>query len=285
MIAVATALGAAAPSARADSDRRVGLVVTLSVNLSDDDARALATELAVAIRDKLGIDVIAGAEADRRLPPEGLPDECIGDPSCRNDLGRRLDADELLLLVVVKMGYDIHIDATWANVASGRTSSRPRVELTAGADRNKLLRDAVPLLLPHIKRDAAPASPQFVVVTRDGGDSGHRMTTPTWIATGVAGAGLIGGTVFALSARNKFDGLEQDECRLMQCTDDRIDGGKRHALYADILFGTALAAGTTAVVLYLMSGPDPAEAPKQGAPTVTAIVGDGTVGLGIGGAF
>ena len=48
---------------------------------------------------------------------------------------------------------------------------------------------------------------------------------------------------------------------------------------ADLLFGASLAAGTTAVVLYLISAPDPAE------PTVSAVAGPDSIGFVVRGAF
>ncbi len=271
-------------TARADRDRRVGLVVTVNVNVTAEEAAALSAELGEAIRESLPIDVIAGDETTRRLPPDGIPDECVAESACRNDLGRRLDADELLLLVIVRMAETIQIDATWANVASGQMASRPRIELPASGDRKQLLADAAPRLLPHVARESASnhaAGSQVVVIEKPvERDDGRRMTLPAWIATGAAGVALTGGVLFALSSRSKYADLDKMDCRTTQCSQDDIDSGRRAALVADVLFGTAIAAGTTAFVFYMISEPAPARE-----TTVSAAAGRDSIGLVVRGWF
>jgi hypothetical protein len=283
--AVAATFLAPAP-ARGDRERRVGLVVTIAVNVTPEEAQELAAELGEQIRRALPIDVIAGSETVRRLPPAGLPEECVGDVSCRNDLGRRLDADELLLLAIVRMGDVVQIDTTWANVASGRTASRPRIEIAASADRARLFAAAAPGLLPQVAAEAKASrtgSGQVVVIEKPGQpEDGRRMTAPAWIAAGVGAGALATGVILALSARSKFDALDGDDCRTTQCEQDRIDTGRRHALYADVMFGTALAGGTTALVLYLVSGASERD-PRP--PAVSATGSSDSFGLLVRGRF
>src|SRR5690606_4388952 len=67
---------------------------------------------------------------------------------------------------------------------------------------------------------------------------------PVWVATGVAGAGLVTGVIlggFALKQKADFD------VRPREATADK---GERLALFADVGFGIAAAAGITALVLY-----------------------------------
>lgn len=273
------ALSLVASVASAEDVRRVGVVVTTVVNMTDDEADAVAEQLGDALRAELGVDVIAGRESRRRLPEAGLPDECVAKPECRHDVGQRLDAAELLLLVVVRIGDRVQIDATWANVATGAVTSRPAVVLEAGADRAAAFAAAAPKLLPHLVRETKTGPDVVVVPVPPGTDDGRHMTTGSWIATGVAGAALIGGTVFALSARSKHDALGSDGCREMSCPQDRVDAMERHALYADLLYGAAIGAGVTAVVLYWRS--DAGQEP----PPVSVGAGPGELGLSIGGRF
>ncbi len=73
---------------------------------------------------------------------------------------------------------------------------------------------------------------------------------PMWVATGVAGAGLVTGIVLgglALKHKNDFDSNP---------TEALADKGERLALFADVGFGIAAAAGITAVVLYVTRDKD-----------------------------
>jgi hypothetical protein len=267
-------------AARAEAPRRIGVVVSARVNLSAAAAQALSAGLGEAIHAQLPVDVLAGAEAERRLPPGGVPEECIASADCRLDLGRRLDAEELLVLVVVELAGRVQIDSTWCHVASGKVTSRPAVVIAPGADRVAVLRAAVPRLLPHIRPERAPPAPQVVVVSAPGEPaSGRHFTAATWVATGVAAAALVGGTVFALSAARKFDSLDEDGCRSRACPGGDIDRLERHALAADVLFGVSTVSAVTGLVLYLRSGAAPRATPQ------VSVSASGTAMLGVGGVF
>lgn len=285
LITVALALALFSSTAQADEPRRIGIVVSVKVNVTDDEARALANSLGEVLRKERPVDIISGKETERRMPTEGLPDECVAKPKCRNDIGRRLDADELLMLVIVKMGNRVQIDATWANVASGKVTSRPQMVIEAGQNQAEIFKKNVPLLLPHIKKDS-PKGPNIVIVPSGGTNtsSGRRFTRGTWIATGVAAAALIGGGVFALSAQQKFSSLDDDGCREVACDQSDIDSMRSRALVADVLFTVAAASTVTALVLYLRSGGAKTES-KPKPPAVRVGVGKDSVGLSFGGSF
>jgi hypothetical protein len=73
---------------------------------------------------------------------------------------------------------------------------------------------------------------------------------PVWISTGVAGAGIVTGTILgslALVEKGKFDSHP---------TEGKADKGERLALFADVGFGIAAAAGITAIVLYVTRDKD-----------------------------
>jgi len=236
-----------------------------------------------AVRDQFGVDVIAGEETERRLPEAGLPDECVASAECRTDIARRLDADELLLLVIIKLGDDIQIDSTWAHAASGDTASRPRVTIAAHNDQAVVLAEAAPTLLPHMKQDKAPDPVREFIVVPPAADGRYQRTMPlaSWIGAGVAGAALAGGTVFALSARKRFHSLDDDGCRDKPCNPDRVDVLRKRALTADILFGVAGAAAITSVILYFAQ-PKGRSQPER---SLEIRPGPGAVGLSVGGDF
>ncbi|MDW8363425.1 MAG: PEGA domain-containing protein [Myxococcales bacterium] len=69
-----------------------------------------------------------------------------------------------------------------------------------------------------------------------------------WIAGGLAGAGLVGGTVLgflALGEQAEFDEMPSEET---------ADRGERLALFADVCFGVAAVSALTALVLYATGG-------------------------------
>jgi hypothetical protein len=273
---------------------RVGVVTALAVNASRAEADALADAMGAALADELIVDVIAGTQAARRLPPQGLPDDCVAQPDCIADVATRLAADQLLLLVVVRVGDELQVDTTWVEVSTGRSASRPAIMLGSGDEPARVFAARATQLLPGVRErpDGPPppgasttvhfnAAPEVTVI-----EVPRHMTTGTWIAGGVAGAALIGGTVFGLSAWSKR-GEAEDACQPTNgCAPGHpdyalLDQVEDTALVADLLFGVAIGAGITAAVLYLTS---------DGERTVTTpAVGVGatgdTVGITVGGRF
>ncbi|MFT5355759.1 MAG: tetratricopeptide (TPR) repeat protein [Polyangiales bacterium] len=74
--------------------------------------------------------------------------------------------------------------------------------------------------------------------------------TAVWVTSGLAAAGLVGGTVLgflALSEESSFD----DEP-----SESSADRGERYAIFADVAFGIAAVSAITAVVLLLTKGDD-----------------------------
>jgi tetratricopeptide (TPR) repeat protein len=78
----------------------------------------------------------------------------------------------------------------------------------------------------------------------------RRITTPVAIAWGVAGAGVVAGGILgglALAARSDFDADRNGQARF-----DASSRASSMALGADIAFGTAVVAGVTGLVLFLI---------------------------------
>lgn len=284
---VLVALACAAPAA-ATGVRRVGVVVTTRVNVTAEQSRALASALGEAIHAHFPVDVIAGAETERRLPPEGVTARCVADIECRQDLGRRLDAEELILLVIVGTGERVQLDPTWVHVASGEVTSRPAIMIPGGAKTGEVLAKAAPSLLPHLppREREERDGPDVVVVTPGAAgatDGGRRITAGTLIAAAVSAGALAGATVFTMSSRRKFDTLDRDGCRAMPCAKADIDSLRRDTILADVLFGVSAAAAGTAIVMYLLDDGEPAT--SREAPAVSLGAGPGAYGLSIGGVF
>ncbi len=270
-VVAALALAGAAPAHAAESPRRIGIVVSTAVNVSAEEARGLAEKLGAALAGELGVDVVAGAETERRLPPGGLPGECVASAECRSDIARRLDADELLFLVIVKVGERIQIDPTWADAATARVTSRAALVIDQGTDAGKLFRGAAATLLPHVRK----RGPDIVVVTPGGEDGGRHMTTPAWIALGATGAALTGGVIAGLAARGKYEELDGvcGKPGLPPCAPGDVSSLRNRALAADLLFAVGAAGAVTTLVLYLRSDAGAEDAPPiTVAPTTAGLV-------------
>ena len=244
------------PARAAGAAPRVGVVVSAGVNLEPEEAERIAGALGRALRARLVVDVIAGAEASRRLPAGGVPASCVVEPACVADLAGRLSADELLLLALVKVGTRIQLDATWIEPATGRAVPRPAIELEVGEDPAPRLAAAAPDMLPDaaVRPPAPPPAEPTRLVEPDRivlEPRPRRMTAPAWIAAGAGAAALVGAVGFTIAARGDYQ-----DCRSSEpaCSDAALDSLERKALAADLLWGTAAVGGIAAGVLYWMSG-------------------------------
>jgi len=247
------------------------VIPQLAVNVDDRRVAALTEELAETLHQRLVVDAIGGADVARRLPSDGLPDDCLVQRACVTDLGTRLDADELLFVVLVQVGQDIQVDATWIDVASGRSVSRPRLVLDAEARAGTVFGEAATRLLP----DAEERS-RTVVVTAPAPTPPRRMTVPAWIT---AGAGVVFATTgvgLGLSARSTYNRCKKSD----MCSASELDGLETRALAADISVGLAVGAGIATGVLWWLSNRSGTEGAHAGVG-----VGPGTATLIYGGSF
>jgi hypothetical protein len=103
----------------------------------------------------------------------------------------------------------------------------------------------------------------------------ERSNVPAYVTLGIAGAGIVLGTVFgimALGAKSDFD----DEP-----TTDNADSAERAALIADMSFGVALTFGITGAVLLFSGGGDEEAAEETSAvPTFSPYAGPKGGGVG-----
>lgn len=279
---------------------RVGVVVTVTLNTRAREARRLADALGSALLDQLDIDVVAGREAERRLPPGGVPDTCVVDSACQQDVARRLDADQLLLLAVVRVGARVQIDATWVHVATGRTASRPRILLHDGQSTSKVLAEAVFELMPDAalrmgagrrragERTAAgdqPAAEPAAELAAPAPVPRH-VTTGVWITGGLAAGALLASGVFAADAMRRHRDLDASGCADTPCSISDIEAVDTRARVADVLLGVGVIAGVTAVVLYWQSGePGAEQTVGQRRPRLDVVATDRSMSLTWGGSF
>ncbi len=106
------------------------------------------------------------------------------------------------------------------------------------------------------------------------------LSAGVWVAAGVSGAALVGGTVLgflALSEQSDFDTTP---------TEESADRGERLALFADVAFGVAAIAGITAIVLYLTGGSEAEpEEPDVASVDLLPVLSPGGGGLAAQGRF
>ncbi len=257
LIAVSVALVAALATPALARVPRVGVVIALSVNVDDQRAADLAAALADALHDKLEVETVAGAEAAARMPSGGLPDDCVATPACIQDIGTRLDADELLLLVIAGAGDGVSIDPTWVEVASGRAVSRASIVIEAKDDLVVKLAEVAQALLPDARlRAAVEVGPEPTATPQPVRRRGRHLTRGVWISGGIAAAALVAGTAFGLLALSAESDAKDAGCDTMYCPDidDRVSTMDSRALIADLSFIVAAGAGTAAVIMYLRSG-------------------------------
>ena len=249
---VLTILAAAASLAEADpTPLKVAVVPGIAVNVDAARVDALGQDLADALSAQLLVEAAGGLEVRRQLPIEGLPADCITKPACTVDVARRLGASQLLFVVIVDTGSGgaVQIDSTWIEPATGKSASRPAIDLAPGADPKSRFLAAAHGLFPD-----APVRPKAKGV--DGkmtATVGRHYTTPAKIMTGVAVAGLGLGLGFGLAARSQYSACDTEPMAPVGC-DEKHDSIRRRALLADIGFGIAIGGAVATIVLIATSG-------------------------------
>jgi len=228
---------------------RVGVIPSVEVNVDARRAEALTGTLADALRDKLIVDSIGGGDVTRRLPDGGLPEDCVAQPACIAQTGKRLEVDQLLFLVIVQVGHTIQIDSTWADVATGKTMSRPMIKLDDDARATKVFGDAAIKLLPD-----EPVRPSKTLVIHEGAGpevTPRRLTTLTYTTGGVAVVAIGGWAIFAAMTKSAYDKCNDP---MHACTSDQISSVHTKGIVADSLGVIGLGAAVATTFLYLRSG-------------------------------
>jgi hypothetical protein len=241
-----------AASGLAHADRiKVAIVPGIAVNLDSAKVDALSQDLASALESELEVDAVGGLEVRRQLPPDGLPPDCFTTPACVADVARRLGASQLVFVVMVDATGSgaVQVDSTWVDVASGKSVSRPAIDVPTLSDAKSRFTAGAKLILPD-----APVRPKK---GPGGGISGTmtkevpRHFTPLSYAT--AGVGVVGigiGVAFGLSARSKYNACEVSAA----CSKDQRDKIRTRTILADTGFVVGIAGLVATSVLFATSG-------------------------------
>jgi len=240
---------------------KVAVIPGIAVNLDAARVDALSQDLAEGLSAQLDVDAVGGLEVRRQLPPDGLQPDCATNAACIKDVAKRTGAQQLLFVVMVDSGAGgaVQVDTTWVEPATGKTASRPPIDLTStiDADAKAKFEAAATRLLPDapVKKTAVADNTTNVIVqpTMVGGEPKH-LTTPAYVAGGVAIAGLGLGAVMGLQARSKYNDCQEHAAT---CTSSQKDTIRTYDHVADLGWGLAAAGAIATVVLYETSGVEP----------------------------
>lgn len=281
-------LALAAWAGSASAEPTLALVTHPVVNVPEEESTRLASDIAQVLAKRYSARVLAGADVNSKLPKD-LPDDCVAQSSCTRDLGKKLGADQLLFLVMVRVGNKVQIDSTWVDVGVDRSSTRDPISLEPDPTRRQeVLRETAPSLIPRgalVARwdrpdaaggnlDQTEMSQRVDRTGRDRGDvvdawavdrsakKGH-VSAGVWIAGGVSAAALVTGVAMIIGARTDYNNMIELNC----ATNSRpceLDGslgryGTMSAVSSFLLTGAALAAAT-ALGLYA------SDAAEEGGP-------------------
>lgn len=234
---------------------RVGIVPGIAVNVDNVRVDALSQDLADALSQELDIDTIGGLEVRRKLPAEGIPLDCVTNPICVRDVAKRLDANQLLFVVMVNTGASgaIQIDTTWVDPAAERTATRRPIDIAVVDQARTKFAASAKLLLPDApvrnKEDGTPRGPGFNGRMSDAVP--RHFTRPAMIAAGVAVVGLGVGIGFGIKTRSQYNDCEKIPGSCDQSDKDKIRG---KSIAADVGFVVAAGAAITTAVLFATSG-------------------------------
>jgi hypothetical protein len=237
---------------------KVAVVPGLAVNVDAARVDALCQDLAEALVQELVVQAAGGLEVRRQLPQDGLPPDCVTTPACTADVAKRTGADQLLFVVMVDSGAQgsVQVDTTWIDAKSGRTMSRPAIDLTSTVDLDARSKFAT---LAHDLLPDAPLrpKPKLGITNLVGGQPRHITHTQEIIA-GVGVVGLGVGIGFALSDRSHYNSCDADP---NHCTSSQRDTITHLGLAADAGWFIAAGAAVAAAILYTTSAEAPHVAP------------------------
>jgi hypothetical protein len=251
-LAVALALFVVPALAEADPRPRVAVVPGLAVNIDSARADALAQDLADALATELDIEAFGGLEVRRKLPAEGIADDCFTRPECTSDVARRLAANQLLFVVMIDATGSgaVQLDVTWVDPETQQSASRPAIDLPAGADPKPRLAAAARQLLPDAPVRSKPTSGTLAGTMSP--EIPRHFTTASYVTAGAGVAGLGLGIALGLSARSKYNACE--ESGLCRPGGSERDAIRTRTILADASLVVGVAGIVATGVLYMTSG-------------------------------
>ncbi len=268
-------------------DRKIGVAVSAVINGSPGTGPEVSEALGAALETELKVTVIAGLESQNLLPEAARSETCLGDATCLVAAGKALGVDELLMLIIIDSAESVKVEATWVDIATGKTALREPISASKGSDSMaEEFAASATSLLPGIEVRAPivddkpdpndPANNPDVVVPNPNltkqpvvADEGGKHFT---MLSGGLAAG--GGLAVAISLGIGYSIYSNDDCEKSTNCD-----GKGKSTAADVFLVGGAAALGGALYLYLTSD-DSNEAP----PVAITASGE-AVGFTLGGQF
>jgi hypothetical protein len=244
----------------AAADRiKVAVVPGIAVNLDAARVDALSQDLAEGLAAELDIDAVGGLEVRRQLPADGVPPDCLTKPECTADVAKRTGAQQLLFVVMVDSGTGgaVQVDTTWVEPSTGKSASRPPIDLTStiDADAKAKFQAAATRLLPDapVRKKETTQVTQVISPTLVGGEPRH-VTTPAIVSAGATVVGLGLGAVFGLQARSKYNDCK---AHAATCTSGQMDTIRNYDHLADAGWALGAVGAIATIVFYATSGEEP----------------------------
>jgi len=245
----------------------------VAINLDTSRVDAISQDLAEALSAELEVEAIGGLEVRRRLPQDGLPDECAVEPKCAAEVAERLGVQQLLFIVLVNTGAagSIQMDTTWVypgtGPGAGQRVTRPAIDLASIESAKERFSASARKLLPDAPVRRKPSSLSTPMPRFDEGKPRH-FTALSLVTAGVTVAALGTGIGFGISTRSRYKDCDE----YPYCTDGEKKSVRARGVIADASFVVALAGAITTAILYSTSS----EAPRM-------MVGPTTDGVGVTG--
>ncbi|MBL4636220.1 MAG: hypothetical protein JKY56_20335, partial [Kofleriaceae bacterium] len=104
LFVIAATLSFSSTAHSQNPEKKVGVAVSAVINTDIETAIEVSAALGKALRKRLEVTVISGAEAQSLLPASARAEDCLGDTTCLTAAGRALGVDELLMLIIVDIG-------------------------------------------------------------------------------------------------------------------------------------------------------------------------------------
>jgi len=240
--------------AMASADRvKVAVVPGIAVNLDAARIDALSQDLAEALNAELDVDALGGLEVRRKLPVQGLPADCVANQACIADVAKRLDAQQLLFVVMIDTGTGgaIQVDSTWVDPVTQKTASRPAIDIAAVAGAKARFVAVAHQLLPDAPLRPKPKAGNLGKMSPP---VARHLTPPTYATAGATVVGLGLGLSFGLVTRGRYKDCEALVSTGVTCTSDRTDSIRNLALIADVGWLFAVGGTVATAILYATSG-------------------------------
>jgi hypothetical protein len=158
-------------------------------------------------------------------------------------------------------GSELSLPAGEHTVVISAEGYQPVTEVVTvqGGEDKKLEVTLAPMAAPPPPEPATPPPPPPPPQ-----DDGGHSNVPAYVTLGIAGAGVILGTIFGIQALGAKSDFDDDP------TVENADDAERAALIADMSFGVALTFGITGAVLLFSGGDD--EAPEEAASAMPELL-------------